>query len=91
MSEHKIIVESGTTMRLLTGGKYCDRDILVEALGESIATVEAINYSEWDSGKFTETLDNGSMLEYAVELEDGKPVRITGPDGTKTLVDWGNG
>ena len=33
MSEFNIIVKSGETKRLLTSGKYCDRDILVTAQG----------------------------------------------------------
>ncbi len=33
MSEHNIVVQGGTTTRLLTAGKYCDRDILVTAEG----------------------------------------------------------
>lgn len=30
---HNIIVEGGTTVRLLTAGKYCDRDIVITATG----------------------------------------------------------
>lgn len=33
MSTHNIIVPSGTSKRLRTGGKYCDRDIVVSAVG----------------------------------------------------------
>lgn len=33
MSEHNITVEGGTSVRLPTAGKYCDRDILVTAEG----------------------------------------------------------
>lgn len=33
MSEHNITVESGSTVRLKTAGKYCDRDIVVTAEG----------------------------------------------------------
>lgn len=33
MSEHNITVEGGTSVRLLTAGKYCDRDIIVTATG----------------------------------------------------------
>lgn len=41
MSEHKITVESGATVRLLTAGKYCDRDIVVAAKSNviTVATV----------------------------------------------------
>ena len=33
MSEHKVTVEGGSSVRLLTARKYCDRDIVVEATG----------------------------------------------------------
>lgn len=33
MSEHNITVEGGTSVRLPTAGKYCDRDIVVTAQG----------------------------------------------------------
>lgn len=35
MSEHNITVESGTSVRLKTAGKYCDRDIVVAATGSA--------------------------------------------------------
>lgn len=43
MSEHNITVEGGTSVRLLTAGKYCDRDILVTAEGG--ASVDVITAS----------------------------------------------
>lgn len=33
MSTHNITIQSGTSKRLKTGGKYCDRDIIVTATG----------------------------------------------------------
>lgn len=33
MSEYNITVDGGTSKRLLTAGKYCDRDIVVTATG----------------------------------------------------------
>lgn len=35
MSEHNITVEGGSSVRLKTAGKYCDRDIVVTATGSS--------------------------------------------------------
>ena len=35
MSEHNITVEGGSSVRLKTAGKYCDRDIVVTAEGGS--------------------------------------------------------
>ena len=37
MSEFNIVVEGGTSVRLPTAGKYCDRDIIVTAEGGGIA------------------------------------------------------
>ena len=39
MSEHKITVPGGTSKRLLTAGKYCDRDIVVEGGGVELPTL----------------------------------------------------
>ncbi len=33
MSEHMITIEGGTTKRLPVSGKFCDRDILIAAIG----------------------------------------------------------
>lgn len=33
MSEHNITIEGGTSVRLPTAGKYCDRDIVITATG----------------------------------------------------------
>lgn len=40
MSEHNIIVEGGTSVRLKTAGKYCDRDILITADGGGDTEIE---------------------------------------------------
>lgn len=49
----------------------------------------AIDYSAWDSGSFSETLETGDTLEYAVEFNtDGQPTKITAPDGTVTAITW---
>lgn len=37
MSEHNITVEGGSSVRLKTAGKYCDRDIVVTATGSGTA------------------------------------------------------
>lgn len=41
MSEHNIKVEGGTSIRLPTAGKYCDRDIIITAEGGGIDTSDA--------------------------------------------------
>ena len=40
MSEHNITVEGGSSIRLKTAGKYCDRDIVVTAGGGGDTTIE---------------------------------------------------
>lgn len=40
MSEHKITVNGGSSTRLLTAGKYCDRDIVVTATGSGVELPE---------------------------------------------------
>ena len=50
----------------------------------------AIDYSAWDSGSFTETIETGDTLTYSVEFNaDGQPNKITAPDGTVTWIEWG--
>ncbi len=49
----------------------------------------AINYSNFDSGSFTETLETGDTLTYAVEFADGKPNKITTPNGVVVWVELG--
>ena len=48
----------------------------------------AIDYSTWDSGSFSETLETGDTLTYNVEFTDGQPTKITAPDGTVTAITW---
>ena len=58
MSEHNITVEGGSSVRLKTAGKYCDRDIIVTATNE---LVDKIN-----GGTVTEITSNLTTLrEYA--------------------------
>lgn len=42
MSEHNITIEGGTSKRLLTAGKYCDRDIVVTAEGGGTNDIDAL-------------------------------------------------
>lgn len=50
----------------------------------------AIDYSDFDNGSFTETIETGDTLTYSVEFNaDGEPNKITAPDGTVTWIEWG--
>lgn len=56
---------------------------------EPVPTVVAISYADWDSGSFTETLDNGATLAYTVENDtEGRPIKVTRPDGSEVEVAW---
>ena len=52
MSEHNIVVPGGTSVRLPTAGKYCDRDIVIAAEGggddimQSIVDRSIVNYND---------------------------------------------
>lgn len=51
--------------------------------------VTAIDYSAWDSGSFTETLETGDTLSYTVEFDSaGQPDKITTPGGSVISVVW---
>lgn len=51
----------------------------------------AIDYSNFDNGSFTETLETGDTLEYTVKEFDtvGRPIEITTPNGATVEVKWG--
>lgn len=73
-----IEVEGGTSVRLPTAGKYCDRDIVVTATGGGGGPEE-----EWF---------NDGNTHLWIHLKDGKlkPNLGIGVNGTVT-VDWGDG
>lgn len=49
----------------------------------------AINYSGWDNGSFSETLETGDVLSYAVTFDsDGRPEKITASGGAVTQISW---
>ncbi len=77
MSEHKITVESGTSVRLPTAGKYCDRDILITAEpGESSAEEITV---------FTNLEDAQAAASEAGEIGSGSTYYF----GQKVIVDDG--
>lgn len=49
----------------------------------------AIDYSNWDNGSFSETLETGDTVEYAVEFDASeRPMEITLPNGATVAVKW---
>ena len=67
--------------------------VIVEAAevgsGGETAKTTAIDYSNYASGTFTETLDTGEDITYNVTLDsEGKPTQITSDGGVSVAVEW---
>lgn len=76
MSEHKITVEGGSSVRLPTSGKYCDRDIIVTAEGGG-TELPPLDYpaAESDVVKGKEYIDaSGAKKTGTVEEVDGQVI-----------------
>lgn len=65
MSEHNIQVQGGTTVRLKTAGKYCDRDILVSAEGVDLPALS-------NEGTADDLMQGKQMISGAGAVVDGK-------------------
>lgn len=72
MSEHAINVQGGESVRLLTAGKYCDRDIVVTAVGGGGIDngVLPIGYTPVPSIKFTgaQAVDTGIICNQDTQI-----------------------
>lgn len=66
MSEHKITMQGGSTVRLPTAGKYCDRDILVSATPGGVDLPELTN-----EGSAPDLMEGKQMIS-------GEGVAVTG-------------
>ena len=67
----------------------------IKALGEGymdlygLRKTTRVDFSRWDSGHWTETVDGGRVTEYAVEFDvNDRPVLITDGAGHETEVVW---
>ena len=80
---HNITVEGGTSVRLPTSGKYCDRDIVVTATGggsvSEPSTIIGINLHNKETDIPNTYLSGASVLEYNgwtttdfIPVEEGK-------------------
>ena len=80
---HNITVEGGTSVRLPTAGKYCDRDIIVTATGggsvNKPTTISGINLHNVETDIPNTYLDmdrviafNGWITTDFIPVEDGK-------------------
>jgi hypothetical protein len=57
VSEHNIIIEGGSSVRLKTAGKYCDRDIIVTATSGKVDGKIDVSTLPKFAGKPTENTD----------------------------------
>ena len=80
---HNITVDGGTSVRLPTAGKYCDRDIVVTATGGGSvtepSTISGINLHNKETDIPNTYLSGASVLEYNgwtttdfIPVEEGK-------------------
>lgn len=66
MREHEIIVNGGSSTRLLTAGKYCDRDIVVTATGSGVELPELTN-----PGASPDLMEGKQLLDGYGRVVDG--------------------
>ncbi len=79
MSEHNITVAGGTSTRLKTAGKYCDRDIIVTATGGSgesdpyflFPYVKSIHMADLDVFNASELVITSNSLTSLTQFADG--------------------
>ena len=80
---HNITVEGGTSVRLPTSGKYCDRDIVVTATGggsvSEPATISGINLHNAETDIPNTYLDGAAVIAFNgwkttdfIPVEEGK-------------------
>ena len=80
---HNITVECGTSVRLPTAGKYCDRDIVVTATGggsvSEPSTISGINLHNAETDIPNTYLDGAAVIAYNgwkttdfIPVEEGK-------------------
>lgn len=78
MADIEISVEGGTSKRLLTAGKYCDKNILVSASGGASPVIEPL-----------EVTTNGTYTAPAgVDGYSPVTVNVSGSSGERDLVDF---
>ena len=76
-----LLTNAGTRHGLFVGDCYTD----IVGLRKTLT----MDFSRWDSGVFTETLDGDMGAEYSVTFDaQGRPVKITDGSGHETAVIW---
>lgn len=76
MSEFNITVESGSSVRLLTSGKYCEEDIVIKATGGGGTTpanpiIESLSVTENGTYAAPSGVDGYSPVQVNVPIPDG--------------------
>lgn len=74
MSKHKITVQGGSSVRLPTAGKYCDKDIVVTATGGGEVvdpTIEPLAITENGTYTANNGVDGFSPVSVNVPIPDG--------------------
>ena len=83
---HNITVEGGTSVRLPTAGKYCDRDIVVTAIGApSAPVVQPLEVTENGTYTAANGVDGYSPVSVNVPIPDG----YIQPSGTLEVTENG--
>jgi hypothetical protein len=82
MSEFNITVDGGSSVRLLTAGKYCDRDIVITATGGGgglPSTISGVNLHDTETDTPNTYLQGATLKAYNgwtttdfIPVEDGK-------------------
>lgn len=94
MSEINITVEGGTSKRLLTAGKYCDKDIVVTATGggggqeSEYFTINCDAF--YDTGLPSLIVVNGTECVYGEETKVPAPVSNLAGIGLSSIVVLGS-
>ena len=68
-------------------GLTCSKEGYTDLYG--LRKTTELDFSGWDAGGFTETVDGGQVHAFAVDFDaGGRPVKITDGDGHETDVVW---
>lgn len=74
--------ESAYEIAVRNGFKGTEKEWLESLKGTYNTTTRKLDFSEWNNGSFTETLEDGTVYMYGVVLdEDGIPTSFKLPDG----------
>lgn len=86
MSKHNITVEGGTSVRLPTAGKYCDRDIIVTAEGGTPTPSQKKTIDIVKNGTVEVLPDDGYVLsKVTANVNVPIPSGYIKPSGTKNI------